>query len=842
METGDKDVVDLPAIEFLNREREPSRKCHLIVEHIPVRGSAGNPEIILHLPRIHTEAVAFPNHRNTVHEESYLNQLGYHNFVEENPDGLYRLDLNGNFLHGNRAMTEMAGRTGGDLLGQNFFDLWDVQKIRKVKSHFRKASGGKITSFEAGLRSRPGKEIILKILLMPMFMEGEVREIHGIAKDVTELRRSRKEIVEKNRFLEVHASFINNLLERDFDQESLQDTFQVIAETISADRMYYFGADRDAVTGEILISQKVEWCSDNATPQIENPDLQRMPLRTIAEITAPLVQNLPFVATLSDLKPGMLKDIFEDEEIKSMLLLPIFVEEQLHGFIGFDDCSNERHWKEEEISFLKTLTQNLTNAFEKQAALEKAWKSEKELKISERKFRALVQEGSDLIGVLDLRGRYIFTSDNYKNLLGLIPQELIGQPAADYVHPEDFQRVQLQFEQLRSQKQVNVAPFRIRNNKGEYRWFQTVATNMLREPAVRGIVINSRDITTIIEQAREIEHINERYQLAATATQDLIYDWDLKNRKVTRFHRSREEFFGYTSEEVNKDNFWLPNMHPEDRRKELTRLLRAFKDRNQNYIRSEFRFRRADGSYARIVDKGYILRDCDGNAIRLIGAASDISELTAKKEALRIANQRFKMAMKATNEMIWDWDITTDSVVRSNGYKKIFGYDTEIATTVHSFWIKKVARADREKMTRSLQEALADPGVKKWRLEYRIIKADGTTAFVSDRGFIFRDEKGNAIRMVGAVLDVTHSRTLLRKIQRQNKLLKKIAWEQSHLVRAPLVRIQGLLDLLEEGSEKLMTREEILLHLRQSACELDDIIRTIVTRTEQLELAEGKAQ
>ena len=113
-------------------------------------------------------------------------------------------------------------------------------------------------------------------------------------------------------------------------------------------------------------------------------------------------------------------------------------------------------------------------------------------------------------------------------------------------------------------------------------------------------------------------------------------------------------------------------------------------DPNENFIKTEYRFRKADGTYAKVVDRGYIIRDHTGKAMRFIGATSDISEITAKKEALKIANKRFKMAMKATNEMIWDWDIATDSVTRSKGYKKIFGYDTNEATSVHSFWLTKV--------------------------------------------------------------------------------------------------------------------------------------------------------
>ena len=146
----------------------------------------------------------------------------------------------------------------------------------------------------------------------------------------------------------------------------------------------------------------------------------------------------------------------------------------------------------------------------------------------------------------------------------------------------------------------------------------------------------------------------------------------------------------------------------------------------------------------------------------------------------------------------------------------------------------KVAPEDRKKLKRSLTRAIQDPKAKKWQLEYKLIKANGETAYVIDRGYIIR-EKGKAKRMVGAVLDVTHSRRLLSKIQSQNKVLKEIAWEQSHTVRAPLARIQGLLNFLEEEPNEIeMGREQILFHIRESASELDGIIRNIVGKTEKI--------
>ena len=825
--SGERRRIEMQVCEATNIRHDHSEK-YFDIDLIPLKEDDKLTFIIVTFKEITVE--------KQLENELKISRQEYRNFMRQNPDGLYRLNLDGHFVHVNEGLAKLAEVSIEELIGQNFLPFCTSHHQQLVLDHFTEASEGKITSFEADFVSAKGKAYILKVLLMPMFLDNQVVEVHGIAKDVTAARQTEKIMVEKSRFLEVNASFITSLVENEINDEALQEAFGIIAQTVEADRMYYFGADKDPLTGEILISQKVEWCSKIASPQIDNPELQKMPIKKVEEITSPLTRNLPFTATLSNLEEGTLKEIFIDEHIKSMLLLPIFLEDQLFGFVGFDDCTTERIWKEEEISFLKSLTQNLTNAFEKRAALDTVKKREEELRKSEQKFRALVQEGSDLIGILDIDGYYSFVSENYKSILGLDPKEMTGKNAFHYIHPEDWERVKNQFNLLKENKQVQISPFRFRNKKCEWRWIQTTATNLLNDPAVNGIVANSLDITTIIEQAREIEHINERYQLAATATEDLIYDWDLKSNNVTRFHKGQKELFGYSLSELNKRDFWRKFIHPEDLPIEKKKLNLAIEDPEKNYIKTEYRFRRADGSYARVIDKGYILRDSKGTAVRLIGATRDISKITDRKEALKIANKRFKMAMKATNEMIWEWDIASDSVVRSKGYKKIFGYDTNEATSVHSFWVTKVTEEDQVRIKESLNKAIEDPKAKKWKLEYKIKKADGNIAFVIDRGYILRDDSGKAIRIVGAVLDVTNSRKLLTKVQKQNKVLKDIAWEQSHIVRAPLARFKGLVDLFEHQNFEEMDQQEILFHLKSSADELDCIIRRIVEKTEKIDV------
>lgn len=137
---------------------------------------------------------------------------------------------------------------------------------------------------------------------------------------------------------------------------------------------------------------------------------------------------------------------------------------------------------------------------------------EKEEKIlqSEQRFKALVQEGSDLIAILDAEGNYKYVSPTSISVLGIGPEEFIGRNAFEFIHPDDAERTLASLQKIGAQNRVTVEPFRFQNHQSEWRWVETVLTNMLDNPAVNGIVANSRDITETVNTIKQIEE-NERF-------------------------------------------------------------------------------------------------------------------------------------------------------------------------------------------------------------------------------------------------------------------------------------------------------------------------------------------
>ena len=267
---------------------------------------------------------------------------------------------------------------------------------------------------------------------------------------------------------------------------------------------------------------------------------------------------------------------------------------------------------------------------EKREKISRKEASDREI-IKDRRFKKLVQEGADLITIIDYEGKIQFSSDNYEKILGYSTHTLKGADLFELINQEDLNKVRTSFYRIKQESNIKVEPYRIRDAHNNWRWLQSTATNLYSDEAISGIVVNSSEVTELIEKERELLLSNEKYYLASLATQDLIYDWDLKGGSINRDGQALYRMYGYDPEKAKDEQFWNGQIHPEDTARVFDDLRVSLQDPDQTLYQQNYRFRRNDGSYAYVHDKGYILRDSEGIAVRLIGATRDISEQKEKE-------------------------------------------------------------------------------------------------------------------------------------------------------------------------------------------------------------------
>jgi PAS domain S-box-containing protein len=150
----------------------------------------------------------------------------------------------------------------------------------------------------------------------------------------------------------------------------------------------------------------------------------------------------------------------------------------------------------------------------------------------------------------------------------------------------------------------------------------------------------------ILENKMSLETVKssiQNYDMVAKATNDAIWDWNVESNIVARTGKGLEVLFGYNLEEAAaEENFWNRRIHPDDLHGFLQMQSAIMNNPSELYWEDEYRFMRKDGTYAYVFDKGYIIRDATGKAVRLIGATRDITDRKESEALLLDLNNRLK--------------------------------------------------------------------------------------------------------------------------------------------------------------------------------------------------------
>lgn len=184
-----------------------------------------------------------------------------------------------------------------------------------------------------------------------------------------------------DKLLQLNFEIITIFLEYKDWHKGIERVFDLVGNQVQVDRIYYWDIHLDPISGDELTSQRFEWVKDGIEPMIDNPELQNLPIETAEDFLAPLIVKKPFECIIRELPDSNLKEILQSQNILSILVLPIFIEDKLYGFIGFDDCTKERIWNTTEIDFLKSITSNLSSAIQRHLAIVSMERKTVELKV-----------------------------------------------------------------------------------------------------------------------------------------------------------------------------------------------------------------------------------------------------------------------------------------------------------------------------------------------------------------------------------------------------------------------------------------------------------------------------
>ncbi|MCH6198513.1 ATP-binding protein [Aquiflexum sp. LQ15W] len=222
-------------------------------------------------------------------------------------------------------------------------------------------------------------EIYLKNIEKDSFEIGTPNFQYLFLRDITE-QKSTEELIMANELTlqNVNSNLIRNekmltsiafatkelLSNHDF-ATATQKAITLLGDGAGVDRAYLFENSLDE-NGNLLSSQRFEWSALGVPAEIDNPNLQGLPIGLFGEGSRVMAQNKLYQAIVDQMETDPeLKELLQSQDIKSILLIPIYVEDYFWGFVGFDDCTNERKWSEAETALLISFADSISNAIER---------------------------------------------------------------------------------------------------------------------------------------------------------------------------------------------------------------------------------------------------------------------------------------------------------------------------------------------------------------------------------------------------------------------------------------------------------------------------------------------
>ncbi|MBI3802138.1 MAG: EAL domain-containing protein [Nitrospirae bacterium] len=252
----------------------------------------------------------------------------------------------------------------------------------------------------------------------------------------------------------------------------------------------------------------------------------------------------------------------------------------------------------------------------------------------------LIQTANVMILSLDPNGNIEIFNQTAEKITGYTLAELKGKNWFELLVPKDrYPYVWEEFNRLVAGGLPKTFENPILTKNGEERYIIWQNNQVEIDGKIVSTISFGNDITDRKQAEEALRKSDERFHLATRATNDAVWDWDMVTNTLW-WNESFKPLFCYKSEEIEPGlESWTNRIHPEDKERVLSDLHAAV-DHGEQFWLDEYRFRRGDGLYATVFDRGYVVRDGHGNPIRMIGALMDITDRKQAEELLQLHARR----------------------------------------------------------------------------------------------------------------------------------------------------------------------------------------------------------
>lgn len=402
-------------------------------------------------------------------------------------------------------------------------------------------------------------------------------------------------------------------------------------------------------------------------------------------------------------------------------------------------------------------------------------RAEGALRASEERFHLAIEATNEGLWDWNVRTDAVYFSPQWIRLLGYRPEEVTGGTVFffEILHPEDAPRMrEVLHAHLDGRTPTKELEVRLRHQSGEYRWYLDRGKVVARDPSGQPLrmVGTITDITERKQAERERAEALSTLQTIMETVPDVIFVLDLEGR-LSKWNLRLETVTGYTHDELLGKS--ALEMVPRTEADATSAAIRqAFE---AGYAELEGHLLTKDGRAILYHWNGTPFTDLHGRVVGITGVGRDVTDRKQTEALLRSSEERFRLVAQATNDILWDWDLLTGDHWWSPNACDKFGYDPRTEPSVDA-WSNRLHPEDKERVLDLVSQAI-QTDVRTFFAEYRFQLADGTYGYFLDRAYIVRNEAGGAMRMIGAMIDVTAPRRAYASLEEAYRRFQAMSQE-----------------------------------------------------------------
>ncbi|MBK9414377.1 MAG: PAS domain S-box protein [Bacteroidetes bacterium] len=251
--------------------------------------------------------------------------------------------------------------------------------------------------------------------------------------------------------------------------------------------------------------------------------------------------------------------------------------------------------------------------------------AEQELIKSEKRFKALVGNAEDIISLIDEKGKVIYVSPAFEKATGYTVDYMVGKNFSEIMHPENiYDSKNIFSELLLHPGKLFHRQNRFRHKDGHHFWVEGTVINLLNDENVKAIVANHRDVSDKFKSRDTAIEMNERFSIVSKATHDVVWDWNLITNEIW-WNENFYTLFGYDKDETEqKFEFWIKNIDDNDRERVEKKIFESIKN-GEMFWTDEYKYHGGNGKVFFILDRGSIIRNLEGEPIRMIGSMVNLT-------------------------------------------------------------------------------------------------------------------------------------------------------------------------------------------------------------------------